>query len=277
MVDISKAKKNPTVIAVACSAAALVVGLLIGKFALGTNLGNMTATNSTSVSPQQSGEIIANYTYDGETHNVTLEDMFAYNNSASKANDDGSYDMPTTEEILNYARKQIIAEAAAKKNISVSEQEKLDYIKDQYGTETMEDLAANMGRTTEQTDQLVTEKLVQNKLFEDVAGKMTEFPAYPEPPEDKNEEAKNDTYAKYITDTVGDEFVDGKWVDKEGDFAKALPDFDGKSASYRDATMTYQILDNRANEQMKKLLDFENETLEKCAITISTLILSMPV
>ena len=276
MVDISKVKKNPTMLAAACSAVALIVGLSIGKFALGTNLGNMTATNSTAVSPQQSGEIVANYTYGGKTYNITLDDMFSYNDSAANANDDGSYAMPTTEEIISYARKQIIADTAAKKNISVSEQDKLDYIKNQFGAETMEDLAVSMGRTTEQTDQLVTEALIQTKLYEEVAGTMPDLPAFPDYPENEDEEAKVEAYATYITEIAGEEFADGKWADENGEFAKALPDFDGKTASYRDATAAYQVLYNRANTQMNELnqkwLDFENETLKDCAITIGTLI-----
>lgn len=276
MVDISKVKKNPTMLAAACSAVALIVGLSIGKFALGTNLGNMTATNSTAVSPQQSGEIVANYTYGGKTYNITLDDMFSYNDSAANANDDGSYAMPTTEEIISYARKQIIADTAAKKNISVSEQDKLDYIKNQFGAETMEDLAVSMGRTTEQTDQLVTETLIQTKLYEEVAGTMPDLPAFPDYPENEDEEAKVEAYATYITEIAGEEFADGKWADEDGEFAKALPDFDGKTASYRDATAAYQVLYNRANTQMNELnqkwLDFENETLKDCAITIGTLI-----
>jgi hypothetical protein len=48
------------------------------------------------------------------------------------------------------------------------------------------------------------------------------------------------------------------------------------TASYRDATAAYQVLYNRANTQMNELnqkwLDFENETLKDCAITIGTLI-----
>lgn len=276
MVDISKVKKNPTMLAAACSAVALIVGLSIGKFALGTNLGNMTATNSTAVSPQQSGEIVANYTYGGKTYNITLDDMFSYNDSAANANDDGSYAMPTTEEIISYARKQIIADTAAKKNISVSEQDKLDYIKNQFGAETMDDLAVSMGRTTEQTDQLVTETLIQTKLYEEVAGTMPDLPAFPDYPENEDEEAKVEAYATYITEIAGEEFADGKWADEDGEFAKALPDFDGKTASYRDATAAYQVLYNRANTQMNELnqkwLDFENETLKDCAITIGTLI-----
>lgn len=276
MVDISKVKKNPTMLAAACSAVALIVGLSIGKFALGTNLGNMTATNSTAVSPQQSGEIVANYTYGGKTYNITLDDMFSYNDSAANANDDGSYAMPTTEEIISYARKQIIADTAAKKNISVSEQDKLDYIKNQFGAETMEDLAVSMGRTTEQTDQLVTEALIQTKLYEEVAGTMPDLPAFPDYPENEDEEAKVEAYATYITEIAGEEFADGKWADENGEFAKALPDFDGKTASYRDATAAYQVLYNRANTKMNELnqkwLDFENETLKDCAITIGTLI-----
>lgn len=276
MIDISKVKKNPTMLAAACSAVALIVGLSIGKFALGTNLGNMTATNSTAVSPQQSGEIVANYTYGGKTYNITLDDMFSYNDSAANANDDGSYAMPTTEEIISYARKQIIADTAAKKNISVSEQDKLDYIKNQFGAETMEDLAVSMGRTTEQTDQLVTETLIQTKLYEEVAGTMPDLPAFPDYPENEDEEAKVEAYATYITEIAGEEFADGKWADEDGEFAKALPDFDGKTASYRDATAAYQVLYNRANTQMNELnqkwLDFENETLKDCAITIGTLI-----
>lgn len=276
MADMAKLKADPRALAIGGTVAGLVLGLLIGKFALGANLGNVTATNSVDVSPQQSGEIIANYTYDGQTKTVTLEDMFTYNDSASSANEDGSYPMPTAEQIISYVRTQIIQDAARKADITVSDEDRSEYLTKQFGTDNVDDVALSLGRTAEQVDTLMTEAITQTKLYEKVAGEVPDLPDYPEYPADGDEEAKGETYATYITQVAGDEFKDGKWVDAEGEFAGAIADFDGQEASYKDATLAYQVLYNRASERMNELSakwrDYENEILKDCAITMGTLI-----
>lgn len=269
-------KNDPKKLAIAGTIAGLVVGLAVGKFALGTNLGNVTPTKATQVQSTQSSEIIANYTYDGANKTISLGDMIEYLGEASIKNDDGSYDMPTTEQIVSYARAQIIQDAAKKQGITVSDEDRAKFLKDNYGTDSVEDFATSTNQTTEQATAALDEALIQRNLYAKVAGETPEMPAFPDYPEDNKEDAKTKEYAEYIIKIAGDEYKDGKWAEDEGDFAKALPEFDGKTASYKDATAAYQVIYNRASATMDELnakwLEFENGILKDCAITISTLI-----
>lgn len=276
MKKVSMPKIDITRTTIAGALAGLVLGVLIGKFALGASLGNVTPTNATEVNPQQSSEIIATYVANGKSHTVTLEDMFTFNDSARNANEDGTYAMPTTEQIVSYVRQQIVQDAAAKSDVKVTEEDKLNYIKENYGYESMEDFAAMMNRTVEETDSLVSAALTQTKLFEKVAGEEPKLPSYPDAPEgeDADESAKTEDYAAYIIQIAGDDWKDGKWA--ADDFAEALPDFDGKTASYTDATAAYQVLYNRYTTVMNDLYsvwnEYENGLLKDCSITIGTLI-----
>lgn len=271
-------KKQMTPTTIGAAAVALAVGLVIGKFAFGASIGNVTETKAVTVSPDRGNEIVATYTYKGTAHTIALEDMFAYTGAASSAADSSAYAMPTTEQIVSYAREQILQDEAKNAGISVSDEEKLAYIKENWGSESMEDFATSQGRTVEDVDNLITLTLTNQKLFEQVAGKIDEMPAYPDSPEGGDEAAdeKVEAYATYINDTVGDEFKDGKWADPEGDLATALPEYDGKTASYNDALAIYQVFYARnsesTNEAYSKWQTYNNEMLKDGSITIGTLI-----
>ena len=90
---------------IAICAVALVVGVLCGHFLLSNGSG--TASGKTALSESDLDSTIATYTYDGSSHAITAREVLQQNGSLeNQANSDGSYNVPSADDILSYARNQ---------------------------------------------------------------------------------------------------------------------------------------------------------------------------
>lgn len=275
---------NITPMSCATAGVGLILGILVGKFALGPTIGNVTQTKSTEVTSDQLGEVVASYIYDGKTVSVSLQELGDSGNLA--VNEDGSYAMPTPETIISYARDQILFDEIDKQNIEINDDDIKEYLNGALSEDisTIADYAAAAGVSEDEAKVLVERAVRENKLFEQIAGKLPDLPDYPaEPAEDADADAATKEYADYIIKIAGDDWKDGAWADADDEslnddqkFSVALDKFDGQTATYADAQSAYMVLYNRyqakATEANEKWAAWRNETLKNCNITVATLI-----
>ena len=92
---------------IAICAVALVVGVLCGHFLLSNGSG--AASGKTTLSESDLDSTIATYTYDGSSHAITAREVLQQNGSLeNQANSDGSYNVPSADDILSYARNPLV-------------------------------------------------------------------------------------------------------------------------------------------------------------------------
>ena len=232
-------------ITAACAIAALVIGILIGKFALGGGAG--AVVGKTSLTEAELDTVVATYTYGGTRHEVTARQVIEESTSLESALlSDGTYAMPTADDVLAFARNQIIASEAESRGITVTEEEVTQYATETLGTADFATIAANYGLTEDVAKSLIQNAAVMAKLRDEVV--TTELPAYPEvpvAPEDGSADAASADYASYIISLVGDEWdaTNNTWARTDGPFYTALAAYpiSNDSATYEAATAAYYV------------------------------------
>lgn len=232
-------------LAVLCAVVGLVIGVLVGKFALGGGAGS--AVGKTSLSEAELDSVVATYTYEGVRHDVTAREVIEESTSLDAAlQSDGTYAMPTADDVLAYARNQIIASEAESRGITVTEDEVTQYATDTLGTADFATIAANYGLTEDVAKSLIENAAVMAKLRDEVV--TTTLPDYPEAPvapEDGSADAASADYAAYVISLVGDEWDadNNTWASTDGPFYTALSAYpiSNDSATYEAATAAYYV------------------------------------
>jgi hypothetical protein len=274
---------TPAWIGIAC--AALVIGLLLGRFALGGGSGAAASgsLSSATVSEAQLDDALATYSYNGSTQTITVRELIEQTGSLDAAKqEDGSYAIPSAEYAVQVARTQILRAEAESRGISVSDEDVAAYAEAQLGTSDMAALATAYNMGEEVVKRLLTENCLINALRDDVVG--TDQPAMPEAPdspEEGKESEKTEAYAKYIIELAGDEWDSKKneWKAKDGPYATALADadFDKDGATYEAASSAYYVAYQKYSEAQSAITEtwsaFENELMSKASIAINTLVM----
>ncbi|MBR3157608.1 MAG: hypothetical protein IKF14_00770 [Atopobiaceae bacterium] len=281
-------------------AAALVVGLLIGHFAMGGSSAG-GSLNKTTLTESELDTVVAVYSYNGAGSNITAREVLEQNGTLDAAKDeDGNYTVPSADTILSYARNAIIAAEADSKGIEVTDDDLSAYAEEMLGSSDFSSIASTYGMDEDTVKEVLRGSAKMNKLRDEVVGKdnggtAPEAPTAPEVAapaegEEQSEEAQqaaqdaaNDApkkeYADYIIKLAGDEWdaKKGKWKSDDGAYATALADYevtkDGASYNAAQAAyyVAYQEYSTKQTEISEKWTDYVNGLLGNSAIDIHTL------
>lgn len=254
---------------------ALVIGLLIGNFALGGASGS--ALNKTSLTEAELDTVVATYTRNGGTNSITAREVIEMTSSLESSKDEeGNYTVPSADNILYAVRNTIAIDEAESRGINPTDEELLDYAEQTLGqTPDFESIATSNNLDVDTVKKLLTDSYRIHELQVQVGGEMTatepEYPTEPEYATTKkvtNEETGEETeedlsdeeleaaqeaaynepkkeYAEYIIGLAGDEWDAEKntWADPEGAYAQALADYEvtNDAATFLAAYAAYQV------------------------------------
>ena len=277
--------------------ATLVVGVLIGYFALGGGAGG--SLNKSTVQEAELDKPVASFTYNGQKKDITSREVIEQNGSLDSAKDEeGNYSVPSADMVLQYARNQIIAAEADGKGIEVTDDDLTSYAEEMLGSSDFESIATSYGMDAETVKNLLRSTAKMNKLRDQVigetdAGEAPEAPKQPEVAKAEGEEGEEadqaaqeaankepkKEYADYIIKLAGDEWDSkkGTWKSKDGPFATALAEYEVKAdgASYEAANaaymLAYQNYSTKQSEVADKWTDYVNGLLGNSSISIYTL------
>jgi hypothetical protein len=276
----SKAKGRrgiPTFVWVIIAVVCLAGGIAIGKFFLG---GVTSASGKTTVSEGQLDTVVATYTYNGKTTNLTAREVIQMNSTLDNAKDsDGNYTLPTADAILSAARSQIIQQEAEAQGITVSDDDVKSYAKEQLGTDDFDTIASNYGMDSDTVKTILKQSAEMSKLKNKVVGATSTQPTAPTAPSDGNDQTASADYAKYIIDLAGDEWDSdkGTWASTDGDYYKALSKYTitNDSATYEAAEaayyVAYQKYSTEASEASTQWTNYIDGILCNASISISSL------
>ena len=280
--------------------AALIIGVLIGKFALGGGAG--AALNKTTLTEQELDTVVANYSDNGAAKNITARQVIEMTSSLESSKDEsGNYTVPSADNILYAVRNTIAIGEAEKRGINPSDEDLLNYAEKTLGqTPDFESIATSNNIDVNTVKKLLTDSYRISELQKQVGGEMSVTePEMPKEPEYKTtkddgsalsddeikknqEEAYNKTsadYAKYIINLAGDEWdaQGNKWKSEDGPYAQALASYDVKndSANYLAAYAAYQTAYSKyseaQSEYMKTVTDYLGNLYGNSSINILTL------
>lgn len=288
-------------IGIAC--VALVIGILIGKFALaGGAVASGAALGKTTLTEAELDTVVGSYSYNGASENITAREVIEQSSSLDAAKDDeGNYAVPTADTVLTVARNKIIAAEAANRGITIADEDLSAYAEETLGTADIDSIASSYGMDAETVTELLRQSAQMTKLRDEVVDsdqtEAPEAPALPEyttvddegnslPAEETEANQKKAyaepkaEYAEYIIALAGDEWdaEKGTWAAEDGQYATALADYEvTKDAASYDAAqaayyVAYQNYSSAQSEISAQWTEFVNGMLSNSTIAISTLV-----
>lgn len=282
--------------------AALVLGIVVGKFLLGGAGGaGGSLGGKLSVTEAELDTAVATYSYKGSSKSITAREVILQNSSLEASKDaDGNYAIPSADTVLSVARNAIIKAEAESRGLTVSEEELASYAEETLGSSDYASIATSYSMDEASVKELLTNSCLMTKLREEViegdtSATMPEAPTAPEAKTEtrvneetgEEEEVEVDTsdvatadYAKYIIDLAGDEWdaQAGTWKSADGPYASALASYEVKadSATYEAAQAAYYVAYQQYSESQSAVStqwsDFVNGLLSNASIQISTLV-----
>lgn len=248
--------KNHGVIGIAI-AVVLVIVAGIGGYFIGNGGFAGKGPGAAAVAESQLDSVLARWSYNGKTTNLTVREAIESQYSLDSAkDDDGNYVVPTAEVVVAYVRNQILLADAESRGITVDDDEMNEFAESQLGTSDYSAIASQYGVSEDQAKQVVKENATIKKLTEEVVpnAPTSSLPEAPAEPADGNTEAASKDYADYIINLAGDEWDSekGTWASEDGAFYKALSGsttFSADSATYADAQLAYYAAYQQYAEQ----------------------------
>lgn len=222
--------------------------------------------------------VVGAYTYDGKTYEITAR--AAIEDSMSLESDlvaEGVYAAPSADLIVAYARNRILDGLVQEQGITVSDEELASYALQTLGTDDIAAIAQYYGMDEEQARAILLEAASVVKLRDEVVGQLEIAPQAPVAPDEGDAAAATESYASYILDLVGQDWDAGSsaWDDAASVYAQALPDFDGKSATFEEAQtayyLAYSLYQQTAAQQLADWQSYANEYLGQATIQVGTL------
>lgn len=270
----------PTAAWVVIAVAALVVGVLCGHFLI-DDTRTISLDGRTSLEATELDSVVATYTYDGVTHELTAREVLEGTNGLDSAlNDDGTYDVPLAADILSFAQNEIIVAAAEDEGITVSDEDVEEFTYEMFGTSDYETIASYYGLTEDETVAALTDTALMSKLRDAVVTtEEVEMPTAPTEPEDGEEDTATEEYATYVIGLLGDEWdAEGDtWATTDGDYYDTLSGYEisNDSATYAAAeaayTVAYNLYSNAESERLVEWYAYANSLLSNASIQIGTL------
>ena len=260
----------------------LAIGVVLGKFVLS---GHNTADplNKVTLSESELDTVVATYTYGGEKHQVTARDVIEDASSLeAELNEDGTYALPTADNVLAYARNKIIIGEAESRGITVTDEDISAYAMEMLGTDDFAAIASTYGLSEDVAKRMLGEsammKALRDQILADTA--TVEMPANPPAePEDGNKDATSKEYADYVIALLGDEWdaANNTWARTDGQYYATLQTYpiSNEEASYEAAEQAYYVAymayANATSNSSQAWTDFVNGLLGSASIEIATL------
>lgn len=259
---------------------ALVLGVLLGKFALGGS-GAQSFAGATTVSEGDLDKVMASYSYNGSTGTVSVREAIESQVSLDSVKDDeGNYTVPAADDALSVARNRILAMVAENEGITVSDDELTEYAEKITGESDIATIASNYSLTEDQATEIIRESALMYKLKDQVVSVETgDVPTAPTTPNEGEEDTANATYGAYIIGLLGDEWdsENATWARTDGPYYEALKDevFSADSATYAQAEaayyVAYQQYSTSASTASSEWTTYVNQILATATITLNTL------
>ena len=283
-VEAPKAKPTPRAFAlpavITIAVVAVVVGLVIGRFALGAS-SSISLDGTTSLASDKLDTVIATYTYDGKTTDITARQVIEQNGSAdSQADSDGNYTVPAATDIVSYARNQIVLSAADAQGLTASDDEVDAYANQMFGTTDYSQIASQYNIDEDTAKATIQQSAVMSKLRDSVVTTtVPEQPTAPTKPSDDAEDTPTAEYAQYIISLAGDEWDadNNTWASTDGDYYNALSTYDisNDSATYAAAQAAYYVAysaySTASSQVSSEWTAYCNTLLSKATIQIGSL------
>jgi hypothetical protein len=260
----------------------LAIGVVLGKFVLS---GHNTADplNKVTLAESELDTVVATYTYGGEKHQVTARDVIEDASSLeAELNEDGTYALPTADNVLAYARNKIIIGEAESRGITVTDEDISAYAMEMLGTDDFAAIASTYGLSEDVAKRMLGEsammKALRDQILADTA--TVEMPANPPAePEDGNHDATSKEYADYVIALLGDEWdaENNTWARTDGQYYATLQTYpiSNEEASYEAAQQAYYVAymayANATSNSSQAWTDFVNGLLGSASIEIATL------
>ena len=268
--------------AIVIGVAALVIGLLIGKFALsGLNFGG-GVSGKTTISEGELDSSVGSYTYGGQSYSISARDAIQATASLdSVKQDDGSYTVPSADSVLSVARNQILAKEVAAKGISVSDDDVTSYAESTLGSSDYASIASQYSMTEDQVKDLLKQSCGVKKLYDTIVTTSTgTAPTAPTTPASGAEDTPTAEYGAYIINLLGDEWDSntGTWARTDGAYYSALSGetFSADSATYAQAQkayyVAYQQYSQTSSSASTQWTSYVNGLLSNASISINSLV-----
>ncbi len=279
----AKARKKSHGTAAVTALIGLAVGLLaalvLARFVLGWGTVQLEPVAGTLADTELS-EVVGTYSYDGETYDITAQQAIESTQALSYSlNDDGTYDAPSSDMVLAYARNQVLSQLATEAGITASADEVSAYMQQLAGTNDIAQAAAYLRMDADQAQAALQQACTISKLKDTVCATGSEAVAAPAWPEDGDTEVGHPEYADYIIGLLGTNWdaTTQSWANTDNPYYAALKDavFAQGSASYNAAMLAYNVALEQAGgvaaDSSAAWTDYVNQALDKAAIVIYTL------
>ena len=264
----------------AIAVAALVVGVLVGHFVFRSS-SSVSLDGATTCTEDKLDDTIATYTYGGETYKVTSREVITTSSSLDSAkNDDDTYNVPTADDVVSYARNQIVLKAAADEGYSVTDDDVSTYANDTLGTDDYATIGSNYNLDEDTTKTILTDAALMKKLRDaKVTTTIPDAPTAPTAPSDGNTDTASSDYAQYIIALAGDEWdaTNNTWASTDGTYYTALSSYSisNDSATYEAAEAAYYVAysnyQTASSEASTEWTDYVNTLLSNATIQIGSL------
>lgn len=271
------ARTVPLVATIVAAVVCLVLGGVVGHFCFNgtSSLGSQTLQEA------DLDTVVARYTYNGQTYEITAKDVITQSSSLdSAANDDGSYTVPAADNIIDLARNQIMQKVVDAQGITVSDDDMDAYAQQYLGSTDYATIASNYKMDEDSVKNLVRQSCALFKLRSQVVtAEIPSQPAAPSKPADGAEDTPTADYATYIINLAGDEWDSetGTWKDSSSTYASALADYQitNDSATYAAAQaayyVAYQQYSTASQTASQQWTNYVNDQLSKASIEICTM------
>ena len=279
-----KRKELPLFGWIAIALACLGVGILVGHFIVPSTLSSSALSGTTTVTEDHLDDVMGTYTYNGTTHNVTVEDVIEESSTLDDAkNDDGTYTLPAVDGVLSVARNQIVLDEADSRGDTATDDEAAAFAEEQLGTSDYSTIASDYSLDEDTAETMIKDAATMSKLRDEVVTtEVPDAPTAPTAPDDGSTDTASQDYATYIIDLAGDEWdsANNTWADSSSDYATALADYTvtNDSATYGAAEAAYYVAYEKYSEASSSAssewYSFCNSLFENATITMNTLVTS---
>ena len=232
-----------------------------------------------SLSESQLDTVVGVYRYNGTVNEITARDAILGSGSLSGSRlADGSYETPSADDVLSFARNSILAQLVRDNGIEVSADEVSQYAIDLIGSSDMDVVAAYFGMDASDAQRLLAEAAAVAKLRQTVVSPVGDEPQPPTPPQDGAAEVGRPEYADYIIGLIGSNWDASAqtWANTSNPYYEALKDevFAPGSASYDAAQLAYSIAHEAyagSTSPQQQWADYLNTYLNDGSISVATL------
>lgn len=261
---------------------ALILGVLFGRFVLASIATSNQLNGVTTLTESELTTTVASYTYNGLRYEVSAQEVIEFNMSLESAvNSDGTYTMPTADEVLSYVRTQILNAAIEAEGIEVSDDELDEFAESYLGSSDYASIASSWGLDEDSAIEILRQSCGQYKLREQMVGSVTaELPDVPDTCDSGNEDVATAEYGAYIVSLLGDEWdtETDTWARTDGDYYAALSgyEFSSTSGTYNQAIAAYYVAYTLYYEESSAISEawtaYVNTLLSTVEMTIYSLV-----